>query len=128
MKNLVAKLVIALVILSGIPALGLAKTSPLVETITENSMTNFGSFRLSANSYRIHNIRLNRGSADIILEGDGSTDLDLYVYDDNNNFIGKSECGCDYESLSLTIYRTTIFKVKVVNRGSVYNDYTLTVR
>ncbi|HMS43465.1 MAG TPA: hypothetical protein PKE69_24765 [Pyrinomonadaceae bacterium] len=128
MKNLMAKLVIALVVLSGIPDLGLAKTSPLVETITENSTTKFGSFRLSSNSYRIHNIPLNRGSADIILEGDGDTDLDLYVYDDNNNFIGKSECGCDYETISLQIYRSTIFKVKVVNRGDVYNDYTLTVR
>lgn len=128
MKNLVTKLFIALAVLVAVPSFGLANTNSLTESITENARTNFGGFRLSANSYRIHNIRLNRGSADIILEGDGDTDLDLYVYDDNNNFIAKSECVCDSERISLTIYRTSIFKVKVFNRGSVYNDYYLTVR
>ncbi len=127
MNKLFAKLVIALVVLGGIPNFGFAKTSSLAETITENSTSNIGSFRIYGNRYVIHEVFLNRGYANIILEGDGDTDLDLYVYD-NTGMIAKSECTCDSEEIPLTIYRSGYFKVKVLNRGKVYNDYYLTVR
>lgn len=127
MNKLFAKFVIALVILGGIPSFGLAKTSPLFETITENSTTNAGRFRLYANSYVFHDVFLNRGYATIVLEGDGDTDLDLYVYN-NTGLIAKSECSCDYEEIHLNIHQSGYFKVQVVNRGKVYNDYSLYVR
>lgn len=127
MKNLVAKLVIALVVLSGIPTLGLAKTASFSEVITENSAIEAGGFRIYANHNVVHEIFLNRGSAEIILEGDGDTDLDLYVYD-NTGMIGRSECRCDSERIPLNIYQSGNFRVQVVNRGNTYNDYYLYVR
>ncbi len=127
MKKIFAKLVIALVVLSGIPTLGLAKTASLSEVITENSAIEAGTFRLYANRHVVHDVFLNTGFAEIILEGDGDTDLDLYVYD-NNGLIGRSECRCDSERIPLNIYQSGNFRVQVVNRGNTYNDYSLYVR
>ena len=127
MKKLIAKLVITLVILGGVPSFVLANSNSLTETIKEISMANTGDFRLNASSYQIHTVFLNRGYANILLKGDGDTDLDLYVYDDTG-LIAKSECTCDYEKIPITIYRSGYFTIKVLNRGNVYNNYSLTVR
>lgn len=125
MKNLVAQLVIALVVLSGIPALGLANTSPLIETIIENS--NVGDWSLEGQSSRTHRIRVNRGDADIILQGDGSSDLDMFVYD-SDGLVAKDECTCSYGKISLNITSSGFIRVKVMNRGDYYSSYSLTVR
>ncbi len=63
--------------------------------------------------------------AEVGIIGDGDTDLDLYVYDENGNSIGSD---ADYSGdcyVSWVPRRTGTFIVKVVNRGKVYNNYTL---
>lgn len=59
------------------------------------------------------------------LSGDGDTDLDLYVYDFNGNLICKSEANSDDEICSWTPAWTGTFKIVVLNRGTVYNRYSL---
>lgn len=63
--------------------------------------------------------------AEILVSGDGDTDLDLYVYDSNGNLI---VCDDDYTDdcyVNWVPAWTGRFVVKVVNRGGVYNRYVM---
>lgn len=63
--------------------------------------------------------------AEVIVVGDGDTDLDLYIYDANGNLITKDE---DYSDTCLCKWVpawTGTFVIKIVNRGGVYNDFVL---
>ncbi len=61
----------------------------------------------------------------IIVSGDGDTDLDLYVYDENNNLIAYDNDGIDDCVVSFTPKWTGLFYVKIKNLGRVYNRYVL---
>jgi hypothetical protein len=63
--------------------------------------------------------------AEILVSGDGDTDLDLYVYDSNNNLITYSEDYSDDCYVSWVPRWTGNFIIKVVNRGSVFNRYVI---
>ena len=63
--------------------------------------------------------------AEIAAIGDGDTDLDLYVYDENGNFIKSDTDYTDNCYVSFYPKWTGLYKVVVKNRGSVYNDYVL---
>lgn len=63
--------------------------------------------------------------AEVGIIGDGDTDLDLYVYDENGNIIESDENYSGDCYVSWIPRRTGTFLVKVVNRGKVYNNYTL---
>ena len=65
--------------------------------------------------------------ARVTVEGDGDTDLDLYIYDENNNLITKDDDNIDYCICTWTPKWTGTFKIKIVNRGSVYNRYHLMI-
>lgn len=60
------------------------------------------------------------------LSGDGSSDLDLYLYDIDGNEIGKDTSASDQCGLTVFEALSTI-TVKIVNRGHVTNSYCLTV-
>ena len=79
-----------------------------------------------ANSTDVFTIRF-RGDqlAEVFVSGDGDTDLDLYVYDENNNLIESDVDYTDQCYVSWTPAWTGPFKVKVVNRGRVRNYYTI---
>ncbi len=64
-------------------------------------------------------------AAEIGISGDHSTDLDLYVYDENNNLICSSASAGDTEYCNWTPRWTGAFTVKVVNRGNVANNYEI---
>ncbi|WP_376988157.1 hypothetical protein [Bosea sp. R86505] len=66
-----------------------------------------------------------RESAEVSVSGDGDTDLDLYVYDENGNLICKDDDYTDQLFCRWNPRWTGFFRVEVVNRGSVYNAYTL---
>lgn len=125
MKKLVAKLFIVLVVLVGVPSIGLAKTNSFPETVLESSMQE--TFRVGPRSFRIHSVFLKRGEYRFILSGDGDTDLDLQIFDDTG-LIGRSENRGDDEVLTITVRRPTTFAVKVINYGYTYNDYVLYYR
>lgn len=63
--------------------------------------------------------------AEVGVSGDGDTDLDLYVYDNNGNLIGSDTDYTDDCYVSWTPRWTGNFVIKVVNRGRVYNRYVL---
>ncbi len=57
--------------------------------------------------------------------GDGDTDLDLYIYDQNGNLIAQDIDYTDRCICTWTPRWTGSFRIKIVNRGSVYNCYVL---
>jgi hypothetical protein len=63
-------------------------------------------------------------NVDLNLSGDGTTDLDMYVYDGSGEIASSTRSG-DNEAADIVIYRSGYFWVKVVNYGDVYNDYRL---
>ncbi len=63
--------------------------------------------------------------AGVIVIGDGDCDLDLYVYDENDNLIEKDTDGTDRCIVTWTPSWTGPFTIKVKNYGSVYADYIL---
>lgn len=61
----------------------------------------------------------------VALVGDGDSDLDLVIYDQNMNVVTSDE-GYDFDCLcTWTPAWTGRFYMKVVNRGNVYNRFTL---
>lgn len=61
----------------------------------------------------------------IQIDGDDDTDLDLYVYDCNGNLVGSGDSYSDFERLTvLPLFRQTL-TIKVVNRGGVFNRYSI---
>lgn len=66
--------------------------------------------------------------AGVDLSGDGSTDLDLYIYDYSGNLICQSTSSGDDEYCNWTPLWTGSFTIQVKNRGSVYNHYFIRFR
>lgn len=64
----------------------------------------------------------------ITVFGDHDTDLDLYVYDENGNLIAKDEDSTDVCVVRIVPRWTGLFSIKVVNRGSVFNDYRIEIK
>jgi hypothetical protein len=61
----------------------------------------------------------------VAVVGDGSTDLDLYVYDEFNNLI-RSDLGPTDRCLVNWVPKWTgSFTVKVMNRGAIPNKYAI---
>ena len=63
--------------------------------------------------------------AEVCVSGDGDTDLDLYIYDENGNLIGSDSDYTDDCVVRWVPAWTGTFIIKVVNRGVVYNEYAL---
>jgi hypothetical protein len=61
----------------------------------------------------------------LFVSGDGSTDLDLYVYDENGNLVAKDDDNSDQCAVRFIPRWTGPFTVKIVNRGHYANRYTL---
>jgi hypothetical protein len=67
-----------------------------------------------------------RSLARVIVIGDGDTDLDLYVYDQNGNLIVNDSSGFGRNlSVRFTPRWTGRFTVRIINRGRVYNTYLM---
>jgi hypothetical protein len=63
--------------------------------------------------------------AEVGVAGNGATNLDLYVYDQNGNLICKSTRGWDREFCAWYPRWTGPFKVHVLNRGRRGNNYVI---
>jgi hypothetical protein len=83
-----------------------------------------GAFRVFAQSTDTYVVKFYANeTASVAVSGDGDTDLDLFVYDENGNLIGKD---ADYSDDCVVTWNpkwTGNFVIKVVNRGNVYNHY-----
>jgi len=89
---------------------------------------------------KYENTRVNANSTDVYkvdcwgdevtairIQGDGDTDLDLYVYDEAGNLISSGTGYTDCEEVQVQPFYRQTMTIKVVNRGSVYNAYTIRV-
>ena len=84
--------------------------------------------RVKANTTDVWTVTLHRGETYMfIVEGDGDTDLDLYVYDDEGNRLASDTDNTDRCLCFVTARWTGSYKVKVKNYGSVYNEYRIKV-
>ena len=82
--------------------------------------------RVSAGTTDVWPVKFNGGElAEVFIGGDGDTDLDLYVYDENGNLICRDIDPTDYAYCSWHPSWTGDFLVKIENIGEVYNEYTL---
>jgi hypothetical protein len=61
----------------------------------------------------------------IRLQGDGDTDLDLFVYDEYGRLVASGTGYTDYEFVAFVPNRTGQFRVEIKNLGSVYNVYRI---
>ena len=82
---------------------------------------------ISANTTQPYQPILFRGGevATVVVIGDGRTDLDLYIYDEYGNLVAMDN---DYSDNCVATWfpsRTGWFTVKIVNRGSVSNVYSM---
>jgi hypothetical protein len=64
-------------------------------------------------------------AARVALKGDGDTDLDLYVYDEFGNLVASDTDGSDLCAVEWYPRWTGAFRIRVVNRGPVYNEYRI---
>jgi hypothetical protein len=88
----------------------------------------FRRFSISANCYQTFSVNCYGGEVTrVIVRGDQDTDLDLYVYDENGNLIASDTDLSDQCMVAFRPYWTGPFTVKIVNRGSVYNNYRISV-
>lgn len=77
----------------------------------------------------IFNVVFNGGEAAYVgISGDGDTDLDLYIFDENGNLICRSVRAGDDEGCSFRPRWTGRFRIEVRNLGDVYNRYVLVAR
>ena len=132
-NKLIANFFMAIILTTALSSFAFAKTVDLTNdqmSVASSNMTESANGLYTIGRYRTVNHRSYLYAGDyvkITLDGDGATNLDLYVYDRNGNLIGSRTSWSDYETLSLDIYKSGYFTVKVVNRGSTYNDYYLDV-
>jgi hypothetical protein len=82
--------------------------------------------RVDAYSVNTYYIEFYGGEyAEVAIVGDGDTDLDLFIYDENGNFIGSGETYSDVEVVGFNPRWTGTFRVEVHNFGDVYNEFGL---
>ena len=85
-----------------------------------------GHFSVNAGATDSFTMRFYGGQlASVIVQGDGDTDLDVYVYDAAGNLITKDDDYGDSCVVQWRPYWTGMFRIKVVNRGTVYNNYSI---
>ena len=63
--------------------------------------------------------------AEILVSGDGDTDLDLYVYDSNGNLIASDTDYSDDCYVRWVPAWTGRYTIRIVNRGPVYNRFVI---
>lgn len=63
--------------------------------------------------------------AEVLVSGDGDTDLDLYVYDSNGNLIAQDTDYSDDCYVRWVPAWTGRYTIRIVNRGPVYNRFVI---
>ena len=88
----------------------------------------FGNPRVEAHSSDTYDYVF-YGNQDAVatISGDGDTDLDLYVYDENWNEVCHSTSNGDDEVCTWNPRWTGTFKIVVKNLGNIFNRYHITL-
>lgn len=86
----------------------------------------YGSYRLYGNRYTNFSVTFRGGElARARVSGDGSTNLDLYIYDQYGRLITFDSDYTDECVVQWFPCCTATYTIQVVNRGLFYNDYEL---
>ena len=97
---------------------------PALATAVEGARS--GRFRIKAGETHTFRAAFYGGElASVLVLGDGDTDLDVYVYDAAGKPVAVDD---DYTDACFVEWKprwTGTFTIKVVNRGRVYNDYSI---
>ena len=85
--------------------------------------------RVNANSTMVFNETFRGGELAVVsIAGDGTTDLDLYIYDNNGNLIGRAVGLTDRETISFFPSFTGNYRIEVRNLGNVWNEFAIVTR
>ena len=86
----------------------------------------YNSTYVKAKGTDVYHISFRAGQTAVVtVIGDGDTDLDLYVYDENGNLIDKDVDYSDDCVVSFVPKWTGVFTIKIMNRGNLYNNYIM---
>ena len=81
---------------------------------------------VQANDTDIFRVTFTGGEwAEVAVIGDGDTDLDLHVYDENGNLVERDTDSTDAAYCRWLPRWTGVFRIEVRNWGSVYNRYRI---
>jgi hypothetical protein len=83
--------------------------------------------RVEAFDTDIWTVWVSGGDRRVVVEGDGDTDLDCYVYDMAGRLLGKDDDRTDYCIVDIWRANSGNVKVHIANLGDVYNRYELRV-
>ena len=85
--------------------------------------------RVPAKGSDTHSFTFRKGTrVNITVRGDGDTDVDLFVYDENGRLVAKDDELTDVCIVAFTPEETGRFRVEVKNLGNVYNEYRMEIR
>lgn len=83
---------------------------------------------IPAHSTHIYRILFKGGEPVMVsLSGDGDTDLEMYIYDEDDNMVYDDAVFCSANEPIFTPKWTSRYKIKIVNKGNVYNRYVLSI-
>ncbi len=105
-----------------------APTAAMVPSADAGRIPGPGIHSTSVEAYDVDNydIRFRGGEmARIVVSGDGDTDLDVFVYDADENLVASDVDPTDYCVVSWRPRRSATYRVEVHNLGDVYNIYTI---
>ncbi len=87
-----------------------------------------GGDRLRGNHYQDNDVTLYAGTTyRIELDGDGSTDLDIFIFDDNGNCVARDVSSSDDAVVFVRPLWDATFKIRVKNLGRRSNLYRIKI-
>ena len=107
----------------------LTAAATMVAVLGTATLALAGTFeRVRAHATDVWQARVYAGvPARVIVNGDGDTDLDLYIYDASGRLLASDDDFTDYCIGTFIPRFTGDVTIRIVNRGSVYNDYDIEV-
>lgn len=103
----------------------------MIEDVAKNKRGAVGGPKYKSDCVRgnatdIYRVNFRGGElATVAVVGDGDTDLDLYIYDENGNLIDYDSDYTDRCVCSFYPRWTGYFSIKIVNRGAITNCYVI---
>ena len=85
-----------------------------------------GTYRAEANSSNTHRMRVRRGqNVRVVVEGEGDTNLDLFVYDPYGVEVSRDTRPDDSCVAYFRANAGGLYTMRVTNLGDVWNQYSL---
>ncbi len=126
MKNLIVKFIATAILAAGIPAMALANGSASTTSSPMESIVKY--FTVGAFDEDSHSVYIKAGELVYIkATGNGNSDLDMYVYDSNENLVVKDTRLTTDGYVTFTASRSGYYYIDVTNDGDEDNVYKLVI-